>query len=757
MIGVKLAGSIITIVVSLLIYGNAHAHSDRIEAIAQLSDVWAAGHYLAPDIACNPRQWDTAFGNAVERVIQDQMSLQSAKQALAATSDAYTARLSPLQAAEPNAVQPANRIAVESNEYVVARINGALTAAEMQQLIALRGAGNLIIDLRSLRGQSLSDLIARSSVFENADALNAFGLSIGALPPVESVSYQGYPSELGFSSGYFRSSLVVSVTDQETAIAQLEALHEPRLIVLGNEHTALPRAILAARLHGQAVFVSTAGNFFYGGLPTSDVGSDSGAPALLMGRYFQSALYKALAPDATIDEKCADSDRCLFNFVRKSLKVPIPSFKRTMACQALPAKEESLSSTDSYPGLASRVFAVAKLYHVLRLFHPAPDLLGDLRAGYLIALKEVVSAQDVNGYVEAIARFLAPMRDGHIELVSWSFFEAFGLGDLPISTFFHEGNVYVGCEAEGTGLRLGDRVMAVDGQDIGLILAEIAKLTTVPAGRDRLANSARYVFRGAVDKPIMVEVIGLDDASRKVNLIRSRRGEGRCALPWTPDAKVDFKWLTPQVAYLNLATAGPERIDQLASELSRARSLIVDDRGAARGGAWRLAAHLATATRLRVAQFVTPIVSGRDADGNEYAGATSTLRRFQYIQGGAKPLIKARVLVLVDDNTSSQAEHSVLMLKAAANATTIGMRTAGTLGDATAMILPGNLQVRFTGDVVEDLHGNRILGSGIAPDVLISPNLADLLDGQDPLLEAAIAYRRRGINHGHQSQSSPPK
>lgn len=82
------------------------------------------------------------------------------------------------------------------------------------------------------------------------------------------------------------------------------------------------------------------------------------------------------------------------------------------------------------------------------------------------------------------------------------------------------------------------------------------------------------------------------------------------------------------------------------------------------------------------------------------------------------------------------------MLKAAGRAYTVDTRTAGPLGDATALILPGNLPVRFAGQAVEDLLGRRVLGNGIEPDTLVSPTIPDLIDSQDPVLEAAIALTR---------------
>lgn len=732
--------------VLLAVCANVQAqNSSSDELIAQLSDVWAVGHFLSPDIACDPQRWDAAFGKAAAKLAQSSGTLLEGKTALIAASGSYFARPSqePYRLRYGTESRKGNQFKVVSN-LLIGRIFGELSPEEIKTIKTNRRGATLVLDLRSASGQGILDLAARSAVFEDSDVLKILGLTGGQLPSMESVFYQGYPNEWGFSSGYFRSALVGSVTDQETAIGALTEERPPQIVVLGNRYTVLPRAIMAARLSGHALFISTDDAFSFGGLPSTEVDTESSNPIMLLARYKGISLQRALAPDLVLSSICVADDHCLADFVARHRSTALHDFQNQSNCTSLPASEEILASTDSYPSLESRLYAAAKLYHVLRLFHPAPDLLGDnLRERYVTTLHDVASASDASEYAMAIARFLAPMKDGHIEVIGLSYFEAFGSGDLPLSTFFYKDEVYIGCNSdEAPDLKRGDRVVSVDGQNIGLLLSAINELKTTPAGRDRLADSARYIFRGKIGSKVLLQVQRQDGSMRKIELTRTRRGPQRCALPWAPSPKIDFKWVRPDIAYLNLAVVTPPRIDGLMTELSRAKYLIVDDRGRANGGGWSIAAHLSEEQHIRVARFVTPLIHGRESAENEYHNTVSVLSRYQEIRGGAKPLLSAKLIVLIDDNTSSQAEHSLLMLKAATNTHTVGTRTAGTLGDATALILPGNLPIRFTGQSVEDLSGRRVLGLGIEPDTLVTPTLKDLLESRDPVLEAAISLGR---------------
>ncbi len=255
---------------------------------------------------------------------------------------------------------------------------------------------------------------------------------------------------------------------------------------------------------------------------------------------------------------------------------------------------------------------------------------------------------------------------------------------------------------------------------------------------------AKWSARAILRHWVRVDVIGQDGRQRSLTLTRTRVSDKRCALPWRPQRSVEMTWLRPDVAYLNLSGVTPERMDALAPELARAKYVIVDDRGPAQQAAWNLAAHLTAAPRLRVARFLTPLLPGREQGSGEYRDSNATMSRYQEIAGGAAPLTRAKLIVLIDENTASQAEHAVLMLQAATDATTIGAPTRGALGDLTGVALPGNLAVRFSGQAVEDLAGHHILGVGITPDIAVKPSLVHVIERRDPVLEAALAFIDRG-------------
>lgn len=97
--------------------------------------------------------------------------------------------------------------------------------------------------------------------------------------------------------------------------------------------------------------------------------------------------------------------------------------------------------------------------------------------------------------------------------------------------------------------------------------------------------------------------------------------------------------------------------------------------------------------------------------------------------------------MLIDETAVSQAEHSCLFLEAAVpDVTFAGRPTAGTNGDVTSIVLPGALQVWFTGHDVRHADGRPLQQLGIQPDIHVEATIESLIEGRDEILDVALAH-----------------
>ena len=104
---------------------------------------------------------------------------------------------------------------------------------------------------------------------------------------------------------------------------------------------------------------------------------------------------------------------------------------------------------------------------------------------------------------------------------------------------------------------------------------------------------------------------------------------------------------------------------------------------------------------------------------------------------------EGKIVVLVNENTLSNAEFITMQLQTQSNVTVVGSQTAGSDGNMAYVPLPGGFRATFSGLGVEYPDGSQTQRVGIKIDVKIKQTLAGVISGKDEILEAAIAYIKK--------------
>lgn len=99
---------------------------------------------------------------------------------------------------------------------------------------------------------------------------------------------------------------------------------------------------------------------------------------------------------------------------------------------------------------------------------------------------------------------------------------------------------------------------------------------------------------------------------------------------------------------------------------------------------------------------------------------------------------QGRLLVLVNEETHSQAEYTAMAFRAGDNTTIVGSQTSGADGNVSKIVLPGGLYTRISGIGVYYPDGSETQCFGIVPDIKIEPTIKGIREGRDELLEKAI-------------------
>ena len=267
--------------------------------------------------------------------------------------------------------------------------------------------------------------------------------------------------------------------------------------------------------------------------------------------------------------------------------------------------------------------------------------------------------------------------------------------------------IFPNSPAASSGLKRGDRIVSVDGQDVsGQTVGEIAALirgqagTSVRVGVTRLNSPQPLEFTMKRATVQVDQVIGRQVPSTPIGYLRIR-------------SFVDVS-VVEQV--LSILDQGHQR---------GLRAWVVDLRS---NGGGALPAVLGVA-----AGFVDTnhSVIGYQIDRQRRQTPLETPQAINLINGSV-------VTVLVDHDTGSGAEILAGALQEDKIATLVGTKTAGNVAVATPINLPDDSVLQVTQQRFVTPSGGQLDGAGVTPDVTVDLTDEDLQADHDPQLAKAL-------------------
>jgi carboxyl-terminal processing protease len=266
--------------------------------------------------------------------------------------------------------------------------------------------------------------------------------------------------------------------------------------------------------------------------------------------------------------------------------------------------------------------------------------------------------------------------------------------------------IFPNSPAASSGLKRGDRIVGVDGQDVsGQAVGDIAAL-----------------IRGQPGTTVRIEVNRLNstqplDFTMKRALVQVDQVIGR-QVPNAP------------IGYLKIRSFGDSTmVDQVLGILDQGRQRglrgwVVDLRGNPGGS---LNAVLAAAGGFFDANHA---VIGYQVDRQRRQNPLQT-QPLNLLNGAA-------LVVLVDRDSASGAEIFAAALQEAKVATLVGSKTAGNVGVATQITLPDDSVMQVTEQRFVSPGGAQLDGVGVTPDVPVDMTDEDLQNDRDPQLAKAL-------------------
>jgi C-terminal processing protease CtpA/Prc len=735
----------------------AHAESKeedaRIARLAGLAKVWGAVKYFHPYLAYREIDWDKALIETLPKVNAAKTAQEyeaAVNGMLAVLADKSTrveieAKTPPAAAAvgatNENLIKSENGIVVIKAAQLataVAKDNDALGGLVANVTQALPNAKGIVIDIRSASDLPEIDLYY-FGVFMR-QALNAMIDGSVVLGSTRYRQHNGYATQTGNGAEFYASSFLTSAPQVLQGQAKTKT---PPIAVIVNEHSPAFGEILGGLQAAGRAFVIQDGER----APESGGGTFSiSLPDNIKARIRTTELINPdgsveLQPDTVVATGANDAAfAAAVRAVQENTTAKRPQRARTFT-ELLNQKDNSYTDMQ-FPTAEYRLLALFRFWNVINYFFPYKKLIDDPWDNVLTRyIPKFEANKDAVDYQLTVREMVAEIRDSHGGTRNANL-SMDRLGRFQPNIFLgyvENQSVVTKVLDDKLPIKVGDVILAIDGEPVEKKREDVARYiaSSTPQWLMRLAHFR--LLLGQKDTVVNLRVRGTDNAIREVALPRSQS-------IMDPKLAAVLQRTTPIIqvlpsgfGYVDLARLPAGDVDKMFDTIKNTPAVIFDMRGYPNGTAWSIAPRLTEKQNVVAAQFSRPLLEGKNMSDSEYDGAAS-YSFAQKIPERKGDVYRGRVVMLINEDAISQAEHTCMFFEAATDVTFIGTPTAGANGDITYMVLPGNLQVSFSGHDVRHADGRQLQRVGIQPTLRVAPTIRGLVEGRDEILDRAIKY-----------------
>jgi C-terminal processing protease CtpA/Prc len=450
-----------------------------------------------------------------------------------------------------------------------------------------------------------------------------------------------------------------------------------------------------------------------------------------------------LQPDARVT-KSTSEDLALKEAIRavqekrvaqRSNRVSSPATVQT------PQKDNPYAEM-TFPNAEYRLLALFRYWNVVNYFFPYKHLIGGTWESVLTRyIPKFEANKDALDYQLTVRELVTEMHDLHGGVRNANAAsEKFGTYVPPVlMSYIENKSVVRKVLNDKLPIRVGDVVLAIDGEPVEKKHEFLARYTAASTPQWLMRSVNARLLLGPKDSVAKLRVQGIGGEVRDVELSRS---ESITDPKWaalmersTPVMQV----LPSGYGYVDLDRLQAGEVDKMFDTIKATPAVIFDMRGYPNGTAWSIAPRLTAKGNVVAALFSRPILEATNLSNEELA-ETPSYSFSQRIPEPQGAVYKGKVVVLINEDAISQAEHTCLFLEAATDVTFIGMPTAGANGDVTFMVLPGNLSISFSGHDVRHADGRQLQRVGIQPTIKVAPTIRGVIDGRDEILDAAVKF-----------------
>lgn len=346
-------------------------------------------------------------------------------------------------------------------------------------------------------------------------------------------------------------------------------------------------------------------------------------------------------------------------------------------------------------------------------------------------IPQFLSAGNDTDYHLALAELVAKIDDSHAYLFSTPIsLHLYGSKKLPVEYCYAEGKLVItkinaNHFHEKTPLKVDDVIYDINGQTIPQIVNRLSKY--IPASNSwGKVNKIKSKLLFSKDDSLTLKI---ERDGQNIEVTAKTYFQKDIIIKKAPAPK-KWKFIDHEnkTGYVNMGIITKDDLNEMYRNLRSAESIIFDLRNYPKLTIIPLSELLLPNSSLYY-QFNFPETN---YPGKFYSRINSIGRK-------NPDYYKGNVIVLVDENTQSQAETTAMMFKQHPKAKVIGSNTSGANGDVIKFKI-ADLDTCFTGLGAYYPDGRETQRIGIIPDIIVKPTVEGIKNGKDEVLERALQY-----------------
>lgn len=397
-------------------------------------------------------------------------------------------------------------------------------------------------------------------------------------------------------------------------------------------------------------------------------------------------------------------------------------------------KNEDPYSKMKYPDAGFRLLSLYRYWNIIQYYFPYKNLIEEDWKNVLSEfIPKFINAKNELEYKLATLELIARVHDTHANI--WGYDNTlnnyWGEKYSPLGITFIENKVIVTDYLDKklgkeTGLIIGDNITKINSKLVTDIVKEKLKYTPASNYPTQLRNLSDNLLR-TKDSIINIEFIRNNEIHNKtlktfttneINIYSKYLKNDTC-----------FNFINNEIAYLYLGSIKKSYLPEIFEKIKNTKGLVIDLRCFPSDVMVYCLSKYLLPQKTKFAKFSMCNI--------ENAGLF-TLTECSEVGEKNDDYYKGKVIILINENTQSQAEFTTMALRVAPNATVIGSTTAGADGNTIPFYLPGSIETMISGIGIYYPDGTETQRVGIVPDIEVKPSIEGIKEGRDELMEKAI-------------------